>query len=233
MAGYTPLFDSLTTGTLYGRWPDIGLWAVILSLPDKRGIVDVTPEYLAGVTGLPVDDVIACMDRFCRPDPRSRSGAEAGARLVLIDASRSWGWRIVNHGLYRERARKMAYDADRTASGKDAERKRLSRDVPTRPATSRDVPLSDADAKQEEKERAPRSRASRLPDDFEPDAEYAIATLPDLDVAAESARFSDYWRGKSGSGGMKVDWQATWRNWIRNCKDSGRYAKRAERKFVC
>ncbi len=40
MAGYTPLFSSLTTGTLYGRWPDIGLWAVVLSLPDKGGIVD-------------------------------------------------------------------------------------------------------------------------------------------------------------------------------------------------
>ena len=146
MAGYTPLFDSLTTGTLYGKWPDIGLWAVILSLPDKRGIVDVTPEYLAGVTGLPVEEVIACMDRFCKPDPRSRSGVEGGARLVLIDPSRNWGWRIVNHAMYRERARKMAYDSDRTASGADAARKRQSREVPTPPAKSREVPLSDADA---------------------------------------------------------------------------------------
>ena len=29
--GYTPLFASLTTGTLCGRWPDSGLWPIVLS----------------------------------------------------------------------------------------------------------------------------------------------------------------------------------------------------------
>ena len=62
--GYTPLFGSLTTGTLYGRWPDIGLWPIVLSLADRQGHVDVTPQYLAGITGLSVDDVLACMRRF-------------------------------------------------------------------------------------------------------------------------------------------------------------------------
>ena len=146
-SGYTPLFSSLTTGTLCGRWPDVGLWAIVLSLSNRYGVVDVTPDYLSRVTGLPIDDVTACMRRFCEPDPFSRSTAEGGARLTLIDPDRLWGWRIVNHGKYREKARKAHYDSERTESGRDATRKRFERvqcgDVPTPPAKSPGIPLSD------------------------------------------------------------------------------------------
>lgn len=137
MSGYTPLFNSLTRGTLCGRWPDIGLWPIVLSLSDRKGVVDVHPNAIAGLTGLQVEEVIACMSRFCEPDPMSRSQDCDGRRLVLLDEHRDWGWQIVNHGKYREKARKAAYDAARTASGQDAERKRASRDVPRSPAKSR------------------------------------------------------------------------------------------------
>lgn len=153
MPGYVPLFASLTSGTLCGKWPDVGLWPIVLSLADRDGIVDVTPDFLARVTGLPVPDVVACMERFCQPDPYSRSGAEGGARLVLLDAHREWGWHIVNHGKYREKARLQGKDTARTASGQDAERKRQQRaaspDVPRIPpesAASPEFPLSDSDA---------------------------------------------------------------------------------------
>ncbi len=152
MAGYTPLFSSLTTGTLYGRWPDIGLWTIILALADKNGAVDVTPNYLAGVTGLPATEIIACMKRFCEPDPQSRSRIEGGARLVLIDPAREWGWLVVNHSYYREKARKQMQQAEATESGRDAERKRVAReramssDVQPRPAKSGADRLSDSDS---------------------------------------------------------------------------------------
>jgi hypothetical protein len=144
--GYIPLFSSLTTGTLCGRWPDVGLWPIVLSLSDRHGVVDVTPMYLASVTGLPIPDVVACMRRFCEADPYSRTDIENGSRLVLIDQHRDWGWRIVNHGKYREKARKAAYDIERTASGADAERKRTSRENQRSPDASRAVPLSDSDS---------------------------------------------------------------------------------------
>jgi hypothetical protein len=149
--GYTPLFDTLTKGTLCGRWPDIGLWPVVLSLADRHGVVDCTPAYIAGVTGLPLDDVIACMKRFCEPDVYSRSQEHQGARLELLDAHREWGWQVVNHGKYREKARKAMQQLDATASGRDAERKRIerekaTRDVPTRPAVSGADRPSDSDS---------------------------------------------------------------------------------------
>lgn len=137
MSGYTPIFASLTTGTLCGKWPDIGLWPIVLSLADRHGVVDVTPMYLSGVTGLPTQDVIDCMKRFCEPDPYSRSETSGGSRLQLIDEHRDWGWHIVNHAKYREKARLASKDAKRTESGADAERKRAEREnVPRCPPVS-------------------------------------------------------------------------------------------------
>ena len=36
------------------------------------------------------------------------------------------------------------------------------------------------------------------------------------DIDAEAAKFRDYWIGKAGRDAAKLDWQATWRNWVRN-----------------
>jgi len=38
---------------------------------------------------------------------------------------------------------------------------------------------------------------------------------PYVDLEAEHRKFCDYWAAKAGSGATKVDWNATWRNWIR------------------
>lgn len=39
-------------------------------------------------------------------------------------------------------------------------------------------------------------------------------------VVLEAAKFRDYWIAKSGKDAAKLDWQATWRNWIRNAGKS-------------
>ncbi len=152
MSGYTPVFRSVFEGTLCGQYPDTAAWLFLLALADKNGHVDKTPQYISAVTGMPVAELVGCIERFMQPDPASRSDAEEGRRLVPIDPERSWGWKIVNHEKYREKARKAASDAERVASGRDAERKRLEREraasraVPRSPAESRAVRLSDADA---------------------------------------------------------------------------------------
>jgi hypothetical protein len=227
MAGYTPVFDSVYAGTLCGRWPTTAVWVTLLPLCDKHGHIDLSYQTICALTGWPLELLKQGISELMAPDPDSRSSAEDGRRLVLLDPeTRAWGWKVVNHGLYREKARKLQYDAERTSSGRDAERKRMSREVPRSPDAPREVPLSDADADASKKPR--KGRASRLPEDFSPDLEEARTTIPDLDAEAEFARFRDYWRAKSGANGTKADWPATWRNWIRNCKDSGRYARRKE-----
>ena len=132
MSGYTPLFASITTGTLCGRWPDIWLWPIVLSLANRYGTVDLTPDYLARVTGLSVEEVTACVRRFCEPDPHSRSGAENGARLTLIESGRrEWGWVVVNHVKYREKARLIGKARRELESGMNASRMRDRRRLPT------------------------------------------------------------------------------------------------------
>jgi len=138
VSGYTPVFNSVLDGTLYGRWPHTGIWMCLLSQCDRNGNVDMVPGLLAAKIGVPVDTLLQCIADFMLPDPGSRTIQHEGRRLELIDpAARNWGWRVLNHAAYREKARKQAYDAKRTESGADAERKRMSRDIPTPPAYSR------------------------------------------------------------------------------------------------
>jgi hypothetical protein len=228
MSGWAPLFPSLTTGTLCGRWPDIGLWPIVLSLKDRNGIVDVTPDYLSRVTGLELEAVVSCMARFCEPDPYSRSGSESGRRLVLVDpGKRNWGWRVVNSGLYRERARMQAKDQVRTETGEDAERKRkdrLSPEVPRSPpnsAESPEVPLSESETKAHKS--VPRKRGCRVPEPFPITTEmreWAKAQCPHVsNLEKATDEFVDYWRGVSGAPGVKLDWDGTWRNRLRQLEE--------------
>lgn len=227
MSGYTPIFDTVFTGTLCGKWPDIGVWLCLLAMADKHGNVDVTPQYLSAVIGIPLDDLLDCIKRFQEPDEASRSTNDDGRRLVAIDPDRPWGWKIVNHKWYRDKARKQAWDADRTATGADADRKRqeraeASRDgVPTCPDASRRGPPSDTDTNTDTntRERA-RKRATRLPDDFELTPERrAVAEAEQVPAERTFAKFCDYWRAVSGQKGRKLDWDATWRNWCRREAD--------------
>jgi hypothetical protein len=64
-------------------------------------------------------------------------------------------------------------------------------------------------------------RAKRLPDDWRPSPElmnWAIKERPDISCTAQVDAFRDYWMAKAGKDGAKLDWDATFRNWIRNCR---------------
>jgi hypothetical protein len=67
------------------------------------------------------------------------------------------------------------------------------------------------------------TRGTRLPDDFSvsPEmVEWARTECPDVDGKRETERFGDYWRAISGAKGVKTDWPATWRNWMRRAQDN-------------
>lgn len=64
-------------------------------------------------------------------------------------------------------------------------------------------------------------KASRVPPEFTPDPQLALAELPDIDVDREIAKFRD-WEFKT----PRSDWPAVWRNWVASAKESGKYAKR-------
>lgn len=76
-----------------------------------------------------------------------------------------------------------------------------------------------------EPEEAPRRRGSRLPDRFPgaPDLAWARAERPDLDASSVAAQFRDHWTAKVRDA-TKLDWPATWRNWVRRERRQARAA---------
>lgn len=139
MSGYTPAFNCLYTGSLHGRWPTAAVWASLLPLADARGQIDMSFQAISSMTGWPIDLLRQGIDELERPDPDSRSQAEEGRRLVRLDPSRSWGWRLVNHTLYRERAR----DKQRTEDGRNAAKTRNWREKQKEPVTQCNPELPD------------------------------------------------------------------------------------------
>lgn len=172
MSGYTPVFSSVFDGTLHGRWPHTGIWVCLLAMADKHGCIDKVPRAIAADIGVDLETLTACIADFCAPDEYSRSAESDGRRLELIDPARPWGWRIVNHGKYREKARKAMHQLEATASGRDAERKRVEREreasrrVRTCPDVSSADRLSDTDTDKEKKG----AGAPPLPEGLDPKA---------------------------------------------------------------
>jgi hypothetical protein len=117
----------------------------------------------------------------------------------------------------------------------DRLRKQRSRD---RLVTNRDVTGQSQDAslykeekieeikeEREAKSAASRlSRGQRLADDWFPTAQ-DLAVADEL-VGAHRARteldkFRDHWKQQPGGKGVKLDWNAAWRNWIRRAAEFG------------
>lgn len=225
-AGYTPAFGTMLTGTLFGKWPHNGIWALLLTRCDRRGFIDETPECIAAAIGIPVKALLKSIDFFMQPDSGSRTPTDDGRRLELIDPTRSWGWRVINHGKYREKARLMAKSAREVEDGANASRMADRRGPPE---TAADRP-SEAKAEAKEKAQAgesagapPTTRAkcaTRIPDDFKlTDARRQIAVAERVEPERTFAKFCDYWRSASGRNARKLDWDATWRNWCRTETD--------------
>ena len=86
--------------------------------------------------------------------------------------------------------------------------------VPLFPGTP--VPLPQKSANQD------RKNGTRMPDPFLVSAEmvaWAREKCPHVDGKRETERFEDHWRGKVGKDGRKLDWVATWRNWMRTAEN--------------
>lgn len=77
------------------------------------------------------------------------------------------------------------------------------------------------EGKGKEREERGDARGARLPLDWKPTTElqaWASRKRPDLDAAETLAKFRDHWAAAPGAKGVKLDWDATYRNWVRNEK---------------
>ena len=72
---------------------------------------------------------------------------------------------------------------------------------------------------QEPPQQEKQQRGSRLPADWNPsdvDKQFCKTERPDIDPEKTADRFRDYWISQPGAKGIKLNWPATWRNWVRN-----------------
>lgn len=117
-------------------------------------------------------------------------------------------------------SRKQAENASGPRKNKDLEKPRQNHTEPE-PDTE----------KKEEPDGSSKKRGSRLPDDWQlPKAwgEWALQEgMDEVSVRREADKFRDYWQSAPGSKGVKRDWLATWRNWVRKAVDDRKPRKAA------
>lgn len=211
---YVKLFQSIYQGTLRGNSNGLLVFTNLLAHADQYGIVDVHPKAIAEEVGLTLEQVKEALTELESPDIESRSPESEGRRIVLLDGHRAWGWQIVNYVKYRA----IKNEDDRREQNREAQarwrekNKQASADVSS---VSRGKPMQKQKHIQKKEERT--ARGSRLPTDFQADFPFAVEQGIQKPFE-ELAKFRDYWSAQPGQKGVKLDWQATWRNWCRNAR---------------
>jgi hypothetical protein len=83
--------------------------------------------------------------------------------------------------------------------------------------------------KEKKPKQAKETRGKRLDVDTLPEAWAQVAKQiqPEVDPFKVFEDFKDYWTARAGEGARKVDWVATWRNWLRRMRpdDVRRYSR--------
>lgn len=90
--------------------------------------------------------------------------------------------------------------------------------LPEQSASNAEERRGDKKSQKQASSRKRADRAQRLPDGWTPDDEPELAAKLGVNqqhIRRELERFTDYWISQPGARGRKVNWQATWRNWLR------------------
>ena len=99
---YVKMFKSIFDGSLYGQFEPTVVFMAMLVIAEREGIVDMTPEAIAARCGYPLKIVLAGITELEKPDPKSRTPDEEGRRIVRLEETRDWGWRITNYEKYEK-----------------------------------------------------------------------------------------------------------------------------------
>ncbi|EJF82623.1 hypothetical protein MCW_01622, partial [Cardidatus Bartonella washoeensis 085-0475] len=82
-------------------------------------------------------------------------------------------------------------------------------------ASETQPPIHDQEKVPKKAKRVRSDRGCRLPDDFEPNLQYAIDKgLTHDEALLEFERFTNYWIANPSKNANKRDWQRTWYNWV-------------------
>ena len=241
MHGFIKLHGSIVASTVWAYSDRVRVvWITMLAISDQDGRVSASVPGLASLAHVPIEAVEEALTLFLSPDAYSRTKDHDGRRIEVIDG----GWMLLNHGKYRDLlglADRRARDAARQARKRERDKSHTVTPGHVTHVTSRDCHTSETDPKTDPKTEAipegehaapaappppvkakAAARGSRIPEGFTP-SEATLAALRAEGIADPMAclpSFKDYWAAKAGAGAAKLDWDATFRVWVR--KDSAR-----------
>ena len=129
------------------------------------------------------------------------------------------------------KAQRQILPAADSAVGRNCQTQRQILPQPAADSAGPEPSLTTTITKSNQKNNAP---ATRLPKDWMPSADdvrFCRTERPDLNVKTLADGFRDYWIAVAGAKGKKLDWPATWRNWVRNQKQAAppRYESEKDR----
>ena len=119
----------------------------------------------------------------------------------------------------RERRRQAGAKGGKAKANGLASAKQMPEQTPSKslPDTDIDTDLDTSPPKGG----VPRRRGTRLQEDFQvtPDMRlWASHKAPHADIGIETEKFINFWVAKTGRDATKLDWVATWRNWMLNAR---------------
>jgi len=230
---FSKLHSEILTSTIWTESHATRIvWITMLAMTDARGRVRASIPGLAHLARVTREECEHALERFTLPDRDSRTEDFEGKRIEKIDG----GWQILNYLKYRE-TRDPDVRREQTRLAVRRHRERLANVSHVSQGKPRKA-QAEAEAEAEEKSRgtARPLRGSRLPSDWEPSAdllEWARTTKPGINLEETVEHFRDYWRAKSGAGATKLDWSATFRNWVRNERTTTYAGDKPKPKMIC
>jgi hypothetical protein len=98
VSGYTKLFASIITSTIWGEPKDTKiLWITMLAAANKDGVVEGSVPGLACIARLSTEETAKALLALESPDAFSRTKTHEGRRIQTIEG----GWQLLNHSKYR------------------------------------------------------------------------------------------------------------------------------------
>lgn len=218
-------FASTFTGSMVGSGLNVfAVWGYVIANTRQDGTVEINPPIVAAVLGCNVGEVTAALDVLTSPDPDSRSKKEEGRRLIqqaafLYSVPTYADYRAIRDDDGRKeymrqymqgyRDKKKAVNVNVNSSKQRLAKAEAEADTSKKEKTKADAPSA--------------KRGCRLPADWVPsEADIAFAEERRINWRREAESFRDYWTAKAGADACKLDWGATWRNWVRRSAPSPR-----------
>lgn len=98
MTGYTKLFSSIITSTIWREPNEVRLlWITMLALSNKHGEVEASIPGLADMARISISETEVALETLSSPDKYSRSADHEGRRIEKVEG----GWVILNYVKYR------------------------------------------------------------------------------------------------------------------------------------